>query len=117
MGIDDLTFEMTAYRGNELQLVLPCNIWVGIKSILSKNQKVPHIKFQNNKETKFNVDQLVAISIDSDCPDILDKDIQLKLQKEEIEQIFGWIKQNYISLMQLWNEEISYRQFGNRVCK
>lgn len=57
------------------------------------------------------------MSIDPTNPVVLVNNIQLQLKEEEIAQVANWVKANYIPLMQLWNEEITYRQFGNIVCK
>lgn len=114
---EDILFEMTSYCGNELKFPTPCNIWVGVKSILSKHQESPRIKFQNDRSTKYHENCLVPMSIDKTNPVILGNNIQLQLKEEEIAQVANWVKQNYVPLMQLWNEEITYRQFGNIVCK
>ena len=111
---ESILFGMTGYCGNELKIQLPCNIWVSIKS---KHQEKPQIKIQNNTDQKYNAVDLISMSIDPKEPVILSTTSQLNLSDGEIDMISEWIKTNYVPLMQLWSEEITYRQFGNIVCK
>ena len=112
----DILLEMVSYCGYELKIPTPCNIWVGPKSILSKHMESPRLKFQNDKSTKLHLDKLVPMSNDKENPSILVQ-VNLELSASEIKMVQDWVKANYEPLMQLWNEEITYRQFGDIVCK
>ena len=76
----------------------------------------PRLKFQNDKSTKLHLDKLVPMSIDKENPSVLVQ-VNLELSASEIKMVQDWVKANYEPLMRLWNEEITYRQFGDIVCK
>lgn len=84
-------------------------VWIQVKQSLKHN--VPRIKFANNHSDSMLPNELVPVSI-TDDPQILAKNVKLRISNKEFEELRQWIIRNKTNLLKVWNGEISTIQFG-----
>lgn len=87
---------------------LPVNIWIDEEGIDRKvEHNIPRIKVQNNYSDKTTQNDFISVSINSN-PQILAG--TLKIKQKDLNKIFEFIKLNYSTLMDRWNNKITTKE-------
>ena len=105
---DEMLLEMANISQNTTGLDVI--IWVQTNNTQSTGKhNLPRIKFQNNAETRVQINELIPISI-SDNPKILlnNNDLnKIKISQAQINGVKQWIVQNKEILIDYWEENIT----------
>ena len=109
-------FEMANYRHDKMAMPVPCNIWAKTFNIKSRHNKSPSIKFQTNKNIKFEPHNLAEMTLNKTNPQIISKQ-KINLSSTEINQLKEWVKANYDVLMKYWNLEIDPYELAEAIYK
>jgi hypothetical protein len=92
---------------------LPVNLWLDDMSTYKRAGHWKRIKFQGDHGDKLNPRNLFSMTI-SENPEIVphSAEISIKLPAKEIAKIRQFVKDNYILLSKLADQEISLIQFS-----
>lgn len=115
---DEMLLEMANISQNTTGLDVI--IWVQTNNTQSTGKhNLPRIKFQNNTETRVQINELIPISI-SDNPKILlnNNDLnKIKISQAQINGIKQWIVQNKEILIDYWQEQITTDELFQKLKK
>ena len=115
---DEMLLEMANISQNTTGLDVI--IWVQTNNTQSTGKhNLPRIKFQNNMETRVQINELIPISI-SDNPKILlnNNDLnKIKISQAQINGLKQWIVQNKEILIDYWEENITTDELFQKLKK
>ena len=103
---EDIMFEMANFKKEKSGLDF--NIWIDDAGSARKNtHHTPRLKVQDPDDEK----NLVSVSIDENNPVILAGKFK---KKQNLNQLFDYIRTNYNDFMEVWNQNIDATDFINK---